>query len=244
MNPEDRLQQMLNRARGGDRVTESKWNEFATSARRSFRIQLFAAVGLAVVLLAAGAVGAISLLGDPGPNAAQTSDGCDSDVGPITESREFTPYDQRLTQPLSEEVAITDESGQAVTSSERRVDGLQLRWKILGAANSSYEYYFSQPLNRETWPEFLARGGIELDRDAVVAGDPHTADDVISQVGDRAVKVQVADYEGALVWADPRNNGERPHHLYWSDGTYNYALIAVRDPQRMVQLGRELVCGG
>ena len=41
MNPEDRLSQMLNRARGEDRVTESNWNEFASSARRSVRIQTF-----------------------------------------------------------------------------------------------------------------------------------------------------------------------------------------------------------
>ena len=47
MNPEDRLSQMLNRARGEDRVTESNWNEFASSARRSVRIQRFAAAGLA-----------------------------------------------------------------------------------------------------------------------------------------------------------------------------------------------------
>ena len=68
MNPEDRLQQMVSQARGEDRVTESKWNEFVISARRSLLIQRFAAAGLAVVLLAAGAVGAATVLGDSGPN--------------------------------------------------------------------------------------------------------------------------------------------------------------------------------
>ena len=66
MNPEDRLKQMLNRAKGEDRVTESKWNEFATSARRSIRIQRFAMAGLAVFLLGAGVVGAATVF-DDGP---------------------------------------------------------------------------------------------------------------------------------------------------------------------------------
>lgn len=243
MNPEDRLKQMLNRARGEGQVTESKWNEFATSARRSFRIQRFAAVGLAVVLLAAGAVGATTLLGDPGPNAAQTSAGCDSDVGPIAESTQFTPYEARLSHLL--DVGSITDVGQAVESSESRMDGLPLRWQIGDGDRSYYQYFLETELDRQlTVPEFLAAGGIQLDRDLVTAGDPYTAADVKAQVGDRAVKVQIGDYKGALVWADPESNGARPHHLYWSDGTYNYALIAVRDPQRMVQLGRELVCGG
>jgi hypothetical protein len=243
MNPEDRLQQILNRARGEDGVTESKWNEFATSARRSFRIQRFAAVGLAVVLLAAGAVGATTLLGDPGPNAAQTSDGCHGDVGPIAESTQFTPYEGRG-HSLFEDIAITD-AGQAVESSESQMDGLPLRWQVGDDDRSYYQYFLETELDRQlTVPEFLAAGGIQLDRDLVADGNPYTAADVIAQVGDRAVKIQIGDYKGALVWADPEINGARPHHLYWSDGTYDYALIAVRDPQRMVQLGRELVCGG
>ncbi|HYN37133.1 MAG TPA: hypothetical protein VEV82_09190 [Actinomycetota bacterium] len=244
MNPEDHLQQMLNRARGEGQVTESKWNEFATSARRSLRIQRFATVGVTALLVAAATVGGVAALGTR-PAMEPRGDGCDSDVGPIAESTQFTPYGQRLSYLASEDVAITDGGGQAVTSSERRVDGLPLRWQVGDGVRSSYQYFLETELDRQlTVPGFLAAGGIQLDRDLVTDGDPYTAADVIAQVGDRAVKVQIGDYEGALVWADPENNGARPHHLYWSDGTYNYALIAVRDPQRMVQLGRELVCGG
>lgn len=133
--------------------------------------------------------------------------------------------------------------GQAASATGTRIDGRSLRWVV--GDRSSYQYFLDRPLDRElTAPGFRTAGGIQLDRDAVTDGDPYTADDVIEQVGDRAVKVQIGDYEGALVWADPESNGARPHHLYWSNGTYNYALIAVRGPERMVQLGRELVCGG
>lgn len=240
MNPEDRLQQMLNRARGESQVTESKWNEFATSARRSLRIQRFATVGVTALLVAAATVGGVAALGSR-PAMEPQGAGCDGDVGPIAESTQFTPYEGRLS--YLPDRPLTD-AGQAVESSESRMDGLPLRWQIGDDDRSYYQYFLETELDRQlTVPEFHAAGGIQLDRDLVTDGGPYTAASVKAQVGDRAVKVQIGDYEGALVWADPESNGARPHHLYWSDGTYNYALIAVRDPQRMVQLGREFVCG-
>lgn len=174
--------------------------------------------------------------------AAAQEPGCDSNVGPIAESNRHTSNESRHSHLF--EFPITD-FGQAATSSEKRIDGLPLRWEAGEGVEASYQYYLAGDLDqRLTVAGFRAAGGIQLDRDAVTDGGPYTADDVIAQVGDRAVRVQIGDYDGALVWADPESNGARPHHLYWSDGTYNYSLIAVRDPQRMVQLGRELVCGG
>ena len=190
-------------------------------------------IAVAATLVAAGTVVVAS---------AQSPAGCDNNVGPINESNEFTPYEARRTHLL--ELPITS-VGQAASSSDRQMDNLPLRWTAGDGDRSIYEYFLGGQLDRQlTVPGFRAAGGIQLDRDAVSNGDPYTADDVIAAVGDRAVKVQIGDYEGALVWADPESNGARPHHLYWSDGTYNYGLIAVRGPQRMVQLGRELVCGG
>ncbi len=173
--------------------------------------------------------------------AAQASDGCDRNVGPIDESNEFTPYEARLSHLI--DLPLTT-FGEAVDSSDRRIDGLALRWRVSSDDGSSYEYFLHrQPDRKLTVPAFLAEGGIHLDRDVVTGGNLYTADDVVAQVGDRSVKVQIGDYDAALVWADPESNGARPHHLYWSDGTHNNALIAVRGPERMVQLGRELVCG-
>lgn len=187
----------------------------------------------AVTLVAGGSVLVAS---------AQAADGCDPNVGPIAESNQFTPSEARLSHLPEFPINAL---GQAASATGTRMDGMPLRWKAGDGDRSSYQYFLERPLDDElTVPGFRAAGGIQLDRDAVTDGDPYTADDVIAQVGDRAVKVQIGDHEGALVWADPESNGARPHHLYWSDGTYNYALIAVRGPQRMVQLGREYVCGG
>lgn len=174
--------------------------------------------------------------------AAQENPGCDKRVGPIAESNRYTSNESRLSHLF--EFPITD-FGQAATSSDKRIDGLPLRWEAGEGDEASYQYYLAGELDRRlTVPGFRAAGGIQLDREAVTDGGPYTADDVIAQVGDRAVRVQIGDFDGALVWADPESNGARPHHLYWSDGAYNYSLIAVRGPQRMVQLGREFVCGG
>lgn len=200
--------------------------------RKKMRLGQSAVVAATMTLVAAGTV----LIA-----AAQVSEGCDRGVGPITESNRFTSYDARRSH--LEDVPVTS-VGQAVSSSDRQMDALPIRWEAGDGVNSSYQYFLGGRMDPEmTVAGFRGAGGIQLDRDAVTDGDPYTADDVIAQVGDRAVKVQIGEYEGALVWADPDGLGARPHHLYWSDGTYNYSLIAVRGPQRMVQLGREYVCG-
>jgi len=198
---------------------------------KKMRLGRVAVVATTMALVAAGTV----LIA-----AAQVPDGCEPGVGPITESNRFTAYEARRTHVLDHPVTSV---GRAV-SSEARIDGLPIRWEAGDGVNSSYQYFLGSPMGPDlTVAGFRGAGGIQLDRDAVTGGDLYTADDVIAQVGDRAVKVQIGEHEGALVWADPDGHGARPHHLYWSDGTYNYALIAVRGPQRMVQLGRELVCG-
>jgi hypothetical protein len=172
---------------------------------------------------------------------AQIPTGCDTAVGPITESNQFTPYDGRLSH--LPDVHLTFE-GQAVTSSDKRVNDLPLRWIAGDGERSLYQYFFEREFDPKlTLPAFLADGGIQLDRESA-DGDPFTAADVVAQVGERAVEVRIGDSEGALVWADPESNGVRPHHVYWSDGTFNYILIAVREPERMVQLARGIVCGG
>jgi hypothetical protein len=200
-----------------------------------------------MALVAAVAVSAVAIprthtaAPDTDVAAAQTSDGCSPDVGPITESQSFTPYDARLSHLPDSAIASLGHAD----SSDERIDGLPLRWSAGDGPRASYRYFQRDEIDRgETVADFMAAGGIQLDRDAVADGDPYTADDVIAQVGERAVNVQIGDYDGALVWADPESNGARPHNVYWSDGTYNYTLRAVRGPQRMVQLAREYVCGG
>lgn len=173
-------------------------------------------------------------------SSAQPAEGCGRTEGQIVESTHFTPHEARLSHLPDFPLTTV---GQSATSSDRRMDGLPLRWSAGDGSRSIYEYFLREEIDRElTVPAFRAAGGVEFNKD-VVEGSPYTSADVITEVGERAVEVQIGDYKGALVWADPESNGARPHHLYWSDEAYNYTLIAVRSPQRMVDLAREFVCG-
>ena len=66
MNEENRLRQVLDRARSAEEVAEGEWQAFLRSARRSLMVQRFAAVGAGVVLTVTGALGASAMLGDGG----------------------------------------------------------------------------------------------------------------------------------------------------------------------------------
>lgn len=193
-----------------------------------------AGLGLSLALLS----GASGIAG----STAQTSEGCGRVEGPIVESAKFTPYEARLSHFPSAPITSAGEPPDSSDSDVAPIDGLPLRWKAGDGDRSSYQYFFEREIRRDvTVPQFQAAGGIELNRDAVPNGQDHTSE-LLATHGERAVQVQLGDYKAALVWADPESNGVRPHHLYWSDGTYNYALYAVRSPVRLIELGRELVC--
>ena len=85
MNPEERLRQMLGKARGDEGVTNSKWDNFATSARRSLRVQRFAIAGAALLLVAMATVGAVAAFDGSGPERNLAP------VGPTTPDTSPTP---------------------------------------------------------------------------------------------------------------------------------------------------------
>lgn len=61
MNTEEKVRQMMNRARGEDEVSGAEWESFSTSARRSLRMQRMVAAGVGLVLIAAAVVGAMTI---------------------------------------------------------------------------------------------------------------------------------------------------------------------------------------
>jgi hypothetical protein len=89
---------------------------------------------------------------------------------------------------------------------------------------------------------FLANGGIVYERQPLADGESFAAY-LLATRGERAIPVEVGSHRAALVWADPFPNGLRTHNLYWSDGTFNYSLIADRPAEALVTIGRGLVCG-
>jgi hypothetical protein len=88
----------------------------------------------------------------------------------------------------------------------------------------------------------VKRPAIEFDRDAIVNPGESFVDYILNTLGERAIKVEIGDYTGAISWGDPDVNGIRPHALTWSDGQWNYSLTADASPEKLVALGRDLVC--
>ncbi len=103
-------------------------------------------------------------------------------------------------------------------------------------------FYLDAPLGPEmTRSDFLMTGGVIYEALRMDGGGPFAPS--LFALGDRAIPVQVGEYQGALVWADPTEANVRAHGLYWADSTTNYALVAVRGPEYLLNMGRGLACG-
>jgi hypothetical protein len=176
---------------------------------------------------------------------ASTSAGCDT-VDPIVESTQFTPYEAMhshlpdLALNPSGEEAPPVPSDAEVTS----IDSLHRRWAVVADSGAVYQYFLRSDIDPTlTLANFYEAGGIELDRDPVESKSESFVEYVLDTLDERAVKVEIGDYAGALSWGDPEINGIRPHSLIWTDGQWNYALTADRSPETVLTLGRNLVCG-
>jgi hypothetical protein len=193
--------------------------------------------GIALVLGASAVVVATT--------RGSTSSGCGPVDAPIAQSARSTPYESRRSQ-LPDPLLNPDGDALPTTRFDGRIDslhGVPLRWASVADDGAVYLYFLDEEIGpRLTLSGFSAAGGIELDRDPGGADEPLAAHLLETQPG-RSVPVTLGTYRAALVWADPDVNGIRPHHLYWSDGTWNFALTAVSEPEQIVSLGRELACG-
>jgi hypothetical protein len=203
----------------------------AVLVRRRKALLLFAAIALGVSVAAV-------------VSEASDTPGCGGVSAPIAESKQFTPVGERLTAPLDPLINPTGESGATVPPDAQvdSIDGLPLRYAVVGSAGSVYQYFMRAILEPDlTLSEFLESGGIEYDRDSLGSDQPFQ-EYLLDSLGERAVAVEVGQFQAVLVWADPLVNGTRPHHVYWSDAEYNYALIADTSPEHLVDLARGLVC--
>jgi hypothetical protein len=177
---------------------------------------------------------------------SQASDtpGCGGVSTPITESKQFTPSTSASRAPPDPLLNPSGDSVGRVPPDARvqSIDGRPLAYAIVDGDRSVYQYFLKSSVGPDlTVSEFFESGGIELDRDR--RGDePPFQEYLLESLGERAVGIDVGVYPAAIVWADPLVNGTRPHHLYWSDAEYNYALIANTSPEHLVELARGLVC--
>jgi len=179
--------------------------------------------------------------------ASASGPGCAAVDASIVESKKFTPYEAMRSHlpdlPINPSAEVAPPV--PVEAQVSSIDGLPLRWAIVGKTGSVYQYFLGTGIDSTlTLPDFYAAGGIVLDRDRTENDGEVFAEHLLATAGDRAVKVEIGDHTGALVWADPEVNGIRPHQLYWTDGEWNYILMADRSPEGLLTLGRELVCAG
>lgn len=193
-------------------------------------------IGVAIAAILAASVAATVV-------SAQNSSECSPFEGSIKESEAFTPVEGRMTQPRDPVITSYGSSDPAMDpqASVDAIHGKPRRW---AAANggSAYQYFLDSEVTSDmTLSEFFSAGGIQLDQDPAEPGEAFAAE-TLKNLGERAVAVQIGDYDAALVWADPEVSNTRLHHLYWSDGKVNYGLYADVSAEQMVNLGREFVC--
>jgi hypothetical protein len=205
--------------------------------RKSKTTRWFALLALSAVVGASLAAIVVS--------RASTSSGCNT-VDSIVESAKFTPYEAMHSH--LPDLALNPSGGEAppVPSDAEvsSIDSLPRTWAIVSDSGAVYQYFLGREIEPTlTLPNFYEAGGIELDRDPVESKSQSFVQYLLDTLGERAVKVEIGDYAGALSWGDPEINGIRLHVLTWTDGQWNYTLTADRGPETLVTLGRELVCG-
>lgn len=189
------------------------------------------------------ALGSFALLA---PSASGGTN-CGSFEGQIEESDMFTPYEARrdhlppvALNPKGQELDPSILEGVA----PQQVDGLPLQWSIASSDGSGYLYYAKQPVgSTTTTSEFSSNGGIQLSME-VAEGDTTGIQTQLDQLGERSIPVEIGDYAGAVVWADPENeSGLRVHYVFWDQDKYHYSLIIDASPEDAVTVAREVACG-
>jgi hypothetical protein len=163
-------------------------------------------------------------------------------AGSIAESKAFTPYALMRGQPGDAPINAQGGTGaQAPAGATSAVDGRIRQFTIAGANGAIYSYFLDRPIGSATPGEFLSMGGLQVEQEPI-SSEGSFATYLLAALGERATPVTIGQYEGVLTWADPIANGIRSHNVYWSDGTYNFTLIADRTADEIVGIARSLVC--
>lgn len=168
--------------------------------------------------------------------------GCGPFTASIEESKDFTPYEARRGQwpdpvlnPTGQEAAPLPEQ-----ASIKGVGALPMAWSITGSDGASYLYFSAAPITKKTTlGEFQRAGGIQIE---VTDANAFGLNDLIEQIGDRAVPVAIGDSQGIVVWADPNESGIRLHNVYFESGGYLYGVLANSPARDVITAAREVAC--
>jgi hypothetical protein len=171
-------------------------------------------------------------------------EGCSEKVEPIHENPSFTPYDQRLSHnPFADDLAVQPIEV-APAGLPNTLDGLPVvaAFEADHRAGSTTAYGKVAPENGQS--AFLRSGGLLVYLSAGVAGESIAHDLAGDPVlADRVVLTTVGEYDAVLTWADPDEQGLRPHHVLWTEPSGEQVdLVGVRAPEELVAIARDLVC--
>lgn len=184
--------------------------------------------------------------------AAAPTAGCAEAVEPIEENPDFVPYEDRLSHnpfdqqrwsiaPLSERGVLPSQLDTAPPT----LDDLPAVAADI-TANDYYTLAYGERAPEGTQSEFLKSGGLVLEiSPGEKGGGSSIARDLYndSNGDDRIVLVPVGEFEAAVSWADPDENGVREHHVLWTDELgHDVNLYGVRSAEDLVAIARGVAC--
>ena len=190
----------------------------------------------------------------------EASAGCGPSDVPVLVDDVFTPFSHQLSAPDPGEYPAIFGSGIPVDDAAEAAGGfpgflappphlgqsaiqlILVEDSTRGIDPGAHVFYGPSSIEPgEPLPFFVRRGGSVVRQELT---DGQNARVVKETLGDRAVIVRVGQSEAALVHADPSEPSDfRPYHLYWSDGTRDWSIIAgVTDPRTVIDFAREIYC--
>ncbi|HET7685891.1 MAG TPA: hypothetical protein VFM19_05785 [Candidatus Limnocylindria bacterium] len=205
------------------------------TVRLAARLRLLV-VPIGAIALSIGALAATGAIEPPGCQAVV--------AGSVLESTTFTPWTDMRSRLLEPPIRLGASSVGAqteVTIAGPSLDGLPLWWSVATESGEVYQYFAAQAVpDAVSTADFFGADGLLLERSP--GADDAFIQYLLTELGERAVPVNVGGYQGALTWADPLSNGVRTHNLYWFDGAHTYALVGDRPAEALINLGRNLAC--
>jgi len=208
-----------------------------------------------VVVIVAGSLAALALAEAPAPRTANALDaGCSAPLPPaeidtsfhqIGNMRDTAAAHPPLASLPGRRLSVAAESSAIHTAAWTSVVPAGMALQAVFDADAATGlglrlYYANSPLGSdERIEDLLARGGISLEITPTAGIDgPY----VMSQVGSRGMKVSIGGQSATLVHSDEIRPGLRPYNLYWSDGTYDFAIQGGGDATSVLTLAASMYC--
>jgi hypothetical protein len=206
-------------------------------------MKTIAALGITLILA--------GCLGQAGAAVPATDPGCGPAVMPSFADDSFTPFTDRRTQNVA--IPTLGESGEVLaniaaassrvpfTVLRATVPTIQVGLVVYRPAEEQIATYLAGKAIAPTDPldTFLSAGGLLIAQQPAAPGRDATT--VLEAVGARGTTIAVGPYDAAVVHADPGLDGQRPYHVYWSDGTRFIFAIAA-DPLVAIDAARSMYC--